>query len=136
MCGDRIEENEFAEIVVKSVAPMFPDNPPMFLDRTPHGHHDTAVLEAQLRSVGFSIVTAETITRESRAPSALSGALRYCQGTPMRNEIEAHGPDRLAEATNVAAAAIASHFGLGPVSGKSRAHVITAVRNPFRPCGD
>jgi hypothetical protein len=56
-------------------------------------------------------------------------AIGYCQGTPMRNEIEAHDPDRLGEATNVAAAAITSHFGPGPVNGKIRAHVIIAVRN-------
>src|ERR1051326_5415496 len=43
---DRIEENEFADIVVKSVAALFPHDPPIFLARTPHGHHDTAPLEA------------------------------------------------------------------------------------------
>jgi len=127
---DRIEENEFADIVVKSVAALFPDNPPTFLPRTPHGHHDTAALEAQLRAVGFSTVTTETVARESWAPGALSVAIGYCQGTPMRNEIEAHDPDRLAEATNVAAAAITRHFGPGPVIGKIQAHVITAVRDP------
>ena len=126
---DRIEENEFADIVVKSVASLFPDDPPMFLARTPHGHHDTAVLEAQLRAVGFGTVTTEVVTRESAAPNALSVAVGYCQGTPMRNEIEAHDPSRLAEATDVAAAAIAKRFGFGPVTGKIRAHVITAVRN-------
>jgi ubiquinone/menaquinone biosynthesis C-methylase UbiE len=126
---DRIEENEFAEIVVKSVATLFPDNPPMFLARTPHGHYDTASLEAHLRAVGFGDVTKEIVTRASQAPNALSVAIGYCQGTPMRNEIEAHDPDRLAEATDVAAAAIAEQFGPGPVSGKIQAHIITAVRN-------
>jgi hypothetical protein len=47
----------------------------------------------------------------------------------MRNEIEARGPDRLDEATDVVVAAITKRFGSGPVSGKIRAHVITAVRN-------
>jgi SAM-dependent methyltransferase len=126
---DRIEENEFADIVVKSVATLFPDNPPMFLARTPHGHCDTAALEAQLRAVRFGAVTTESVTRESKALSALSVAIGYCQGTPMRNEIEAHDPDRLSEATDVAAAAITRRFGPGPVSGKIRAHIITAVRN-------
>jgi SAM-dependent methyltransferase len=125
---DRIEENEFSDIVVKSVATLFPDNPPMFLARTPHGHYDTAALEAQLRAVGFGAVSTENVTRESQAPSALSVAIGYCQGTPMRNEIEAHNPDRLAEATDVAAAAIAKQFGSGPVSGKIRAHIIAAAR--------
>jgi len=127
---DRIEENDFADIVVKSVATLFPENPPMFVARTPHGHHDIAALAAQVRAAGFSAVTAEIVTRESRASSALSVAIGYCQGTPMRNEIEAQDPDRLIEATDAAAAAIARHFGPGPVTGKIQAHVITAVRDP------
>jgi len=131
---DRIEENEFADIVVKSVASLFPDNPPMFVARTPHGHYDTAPLAGQLRAAGFSTVTTEIVTREAQACSAMSVAIGYCQGTPMRNEIEAHDPDRLAEATDVAAAAIIRHFGSGPINGKIRAHVITAVRNSCRPC--
>ena len=126
---DRIEENEFAEIVVKSVATLFPDNPPKFLARTPHGHYDTAALEAQLRAAGFGTVTTEIVTRESQAANARSVAIGYCQGTPMRNEIEAHDPDRLAEATDAAAAAITKQFGPGPVTGKIQAHIITAVRN-------
>jgi ubiquinone/menaquinone biosynthesis C-methylase UbiE len=125
---DRIEQNEFANLVVRSVAPLFPGDPPMFLARTPHGHHDTAALETQLRTVGFTMVTTETVTRESVSPSALSVAIGYCQGTPMRNEIEARDAARLAEATEVAAAAIATQFGSGPVTGQIRAHVITAVR--------
>jgi hypothetical protein len=126
---DRIEENEFAEIVVRSVASLFPDNPPIFLARTPHGHYDIAALEAQLRAAGFGAVTTEIVTRESQAANARSVAIGYCQGTPMRNEIKAQDPDRLAEATETAAAAITKQFGPGPVTGKIQAHVITAVRN-------
>jgi ubiquinone/menaquinone biosynthesis C-methylase UbiE len=126
---DRIEANEFADVVVQAVGTLFPDDPPVFLARTPHGHYDTTPLEAQLGAVGFGMVTVETITLESAAPSALSVAIGYCQGTPMRNEIEAHDPARLGEATDVAAAAIAKRFGSGPVTGQIRAHVITAVRN-------
>jgi ubiquinone/menaquinone biosynthesis C-methylase UbiE len=125
----RIEENEFAEVVVRSVAILFPDNPPKFLARTPHGHYDTAALEAYLRASGFGAITTEIVTRESQAANARSVAIGYCQGTPMRNEIEAHDPDRLAEATEAAAAAITKHFGPGPVTGKIQAHIITAVRN-------
>jgi ubiquinone/menaquinone biosynthesis C-methylase UbiE len=126
---DRIEENEFADIVVRSVATLFPDDPPKFLARTPHGHYDTAALEAQLRAAGFGAVTTEIVARESQAANARSVAIGYCQGTPMRNEIEAHDPDRLAEATEAAAAAITKQFGPGPMTGKIRAHIITAVKN-------
>ncbi len=125
---DRIEANEFADLVVRAVAPLFPDDPPMFLARTPHGHHDVAALDAQLRAAGFASVLSETVTCRSPAPDALSVAIGYCQGTPMRQEIEARSADRLSEATEAAAAAIAARFGSGPVVGQIRAHVIVAGR--------
>ena len=125
---DRIEENEFADAVVRSVAAQYPQDPPMFLARTPHGHHDAAALEAQLRAAGFRTTSVETLTRESTSPSALSVAVGYCQGTPMRNEIEGHGPEALAAATQAAAAALAARYGSGPVSGRIGAHVITGTR--------
>src|SRR5215468_3705111 len=37
---DRISENEFADVVTQSLADLFPHDPPRFLARTPHGHHD------------------------------------------------------------------------------------------------
>jgi ubiquinone/menaquinone biosynthesis C-methylase UbiE len=37
---DRIQENEFADIVTTALAALFPDDPPRFLARTPHGYHD------------------------------------------------------------------------------------------------
>jgi hypothetical protein len=49
----------------------------------------------------------------------------YCQGTPLRNEIEARDATRLGAATEVAAAAIARRFGQGRVDGKIQAHVVT-----------
>ncbi len=125
---DRIEENEFADIVVKSAAKLFPDDPPMFLARTPHGHHDTSALEVELRDAGFETVAIETVVRESTSPNARSVAVGYCQGTPMRNEIEARDPARLTEVTDAAACAIAMRFGSGRVIGKISAHVITAMR--------
>jgi ubiquinone/menaquinone biosynthesis C-methylase UbiE len=125
---DRIEANEFADIVVQAVARLFPDDPPLFLARTPHGHHDVAALEAQLRAAGFGSVTSETVTLQSAAPDAMFVAIGYCQGTPMRKEIEDRAADRLSEATEAAAAALAARFGPGPISGQIRAHVITAGR--------
>ena len=39
---DRIEENQFADDVTQALATVFPDDPPRFLARTPHGYHDAA----------------------------------------------------------------------------------------------
>jgi SAM-dependent methyltransferase len=125
---DRIEANEFADAVVKAVAALFPADPPMFLARTPHGHYDTAASEAQLLTAGFRTTRVETITRESQSLSALSVAVGYCQGTPVRNGIEAHGTAALAAATEAVAAAIAAQYGTGPVTGRIKAHILTATR--------
>ena len=37
---DRIEDNEFADVVTQALAAVFPDDPPRFMARTPHGYHD------------------------------------------------------------------------------------------------
>jgi ubiquinone/menaquinone biosynthesis C-methylase UbiE len=125
---DRIEENEFAHVVTEAVAALFPDNPPRFLARTPHGYHAEAEIRAVLQAVGFAQVDIETMEQLSRAPSPREPALGFCQGTPLRIEIEAHSPSRLDEVTEAATAALAERFGDGPVQGKMQAHVITAVR--------
>jgi ubiquinone/menaquinone biosynthesis C-methylase UbiE len=123
---DRIEENVFAHDVTNALAEIFPNDPPRFLARTPHGYHDVALIRSDLAKAGFSNVTIETRTEESRAPSPRHAAIAYCQGTPLRNEIEARGPDKLETATDHAAAAIADKHGSGEVAAKIQAHVILA----------
>ncbi|MDF3857190.1 methyltransferase domain-containing protein [Achromobacter denitrificans] len=124
---DRIEENAFADEVTEAVAAVFPQDPPRFLARTPHGYHDVARIRDDLRLAGFGAIGIETLAKTSRAASARLAALAYCQGTPLRNEIEARDASLLALATDRAAAAIASRHGDGPVSGKIQAHVIVAA---------
>ena len=123
---DRIEENEFARVATDAVAALFPADPPLFLARTPHGYSDAANIHADLAAAGFSQVAIETVAHRSRAPSARDPAIGYCQGTPLRNEIEARDAARLGEATEAAAAAIEAQFGPGPVAGKIQSHLITA----------
>ena len=47
------------------------------------------------------------------AESPSGPALGYCQGTPLRNELESRAPGRLPELTAHAAQAIAARFGVG-----------------------
>ena len=124
---DRIEENAFADDVTKAVATVFPNDPPRFLARTPHGYHDVALVREELRRAGFTDVVVETHEKLSRAPSARDAATAYCQGTPLRNEIEARDASLLQLATDRATQAIASRHGAGPVAGKIQAHVIVAA---------
>jgi len=126
---DRIEHNEFADTVTTALASMFPEDPPRFMARTPHGYHDRAAIERDLASGGFAATPEiETIAARSKASSARDPAIAYCQGTPLRTEIETRGPSRLAEATNLAEKAIAGRFGTGAVDGKIQAHVVTVIR--------
>jgi ubiquinone/menaquinone biosynthesis C-methylase UbiE len=123
---DRIEENVFADDVTRALADFFPSDPPRFLARTPHGYHDTALIRTDLEKAGFSNVTIETRAEQSRAPSPRLPAIAYCQGTPLRNEIEARGAGKLEDATEHAASAIARKHGTGEVAAKIQAHVILA----------
>jgi SAM-dependent methyltransferase len=124
-----IEDNEFADVITTSLEAVFPDDPPRFLARTPHGYFDTRVIQADLRKAGFTNdPLIETIDARSRAASPRIPAIAYCQGTPLKTEIEARDPSLLDEATKVAAEAIATRFGHGAVDGKIQAHVITIER--------
>jgi SAM-dependent methyltransferase len=122
---DRIEDNEFADEVTNALATVFADDPPRFLARTPHGYHDQAAIARDLAQGGFDAPPEiATVTERSRAESARIAAVAYCQGTPLRNEIEARNASRLGEATDAAAQAIARRFGAGAVDGKIQAHVV------------
>ena len=126
---DRIEENEFAHTVTKALESLFPKDPPRFLARTPHGYYDLANIERDLKRGGFvASPRISTVAARSQARSPRVPAIAYCQGTPLRSEIEARDKSRLGEATDIAAEAIAERFGRGPVDSKIQAHVVTIER--------
>ena len=123
---DRIEENDFADVVTTAIKTVFPQDPPRFLARTPHGYYQHETIKRDLANGGFTgspeIIT---LAARSRAESFRSPAIAYCQGTPLRNEIEARDAARLGEATESAAEAIAQRFGRETVDGKIQAHIIS-----------
>ncbi|WP_244158506.1 class I SAM-dependent methyltransferase [Caballeronia fortuita] len=126
---DRIEENDFADTVTATLARVFPDDPPLFMQRTPHGYFDKEAITRDLAAAGFDDAPLfDTITRTSRASSARDAAIAYCQGTPLRNEIEARTGASLEDATSICADAIAARFGSSAIDGKTQAHVIAIQR--------
>jgi ubiquinone/menaquinone biosynthesis C-methylase UbiE len=124
---DRIEDNVFADDVTNALANIFPDDPPRFLARTPHGYHDTALIRRELEDAGFFYVTIETRAEQSRASSPHLPAVAYCPGTVLRTEIEARDAGKLEAATDYAASEIARRHGNGEVAAKIQAHVIVAA---------
>jgi SAM-dependent methyltransferase len=96
---DRIEENEFADVVT------------------------------QARAGGFTAApTVATLAARSRAASPRIPAIAYCQGTPLRSEIEARSPTGLGEATDIAEQAVQARFGSGAVDGKIQAHILAVEK--------
>ena len=124
---DRIEENVFANDVTNALAEVFPNDPPRFMARTPHGYHDTALIRSELVEAGFSRVVIETRAEQSRASSPRLPAIAYCQGTLLRTEIEARDAGRLESVTDYVASVIADKHGRGEVAAKIQAHIIVAV---------
>jgi SAM-dependent methyltransferase len=124
-----LDANDIARIVHHAVALLFPADPPGFLGRTPYAyfHHD--VIARDLGSAGFnSPASFDVVSARSRARAAEDAAIGYVQGTPLRGEIEARDKTRLAEATSVAARAIAEALGSGPIDAGIEAHVVTVSR--------
>lgn len=125
---DRIEDNDFADAVSDALEGVFPDDPPRFMARTPHGYHDIDVIARDLAAGGFALPPRiETVARRSRADSPRIVAVAYCQGTPWRNEIEARDASKLEAATDASEAEIARRFGTGVVDGRIQAIVVEAA---------
>jgi ubiquinone/menaquinone biosynthesis C-methylase UbiE len=125
---DRISENEFANVVTEALAALFPHNPPRFMARTPHGYHDVEQIRQEVNAAGFGNVSLDAVDGISKASSPRDPAIAYCQGTPLRNELEARDVSMLEESTEKAAEALARRFGSGTIEGRIRAYVITATR--------
>jgi ubiquinone/menaquinone biosynthesis C-methylase UbiE len=127
---DRIEENEMVCVVANELKAMFPENPPLFMERTPHGYHDRAAILRDLFAGGFTTPpTIDTVAKRSRAPSALEPALAYCQANPWKHEIDANNSSKPSRATARCAEALAARFGSGPIEGKIQAHIVSVRRN-------
>jgi SAM-dependent methyltransferase len=126
---DRIETNEFAHLVTLALESVFPEDPPRFLARVPHGYHDTGVIARDLALGGFRAPPSiELLAARSRASSPRIAAVAYCHGTPLRNEIEARDAARLEAATGAVERAIAASFGAGAVDGRIQAYIVTVER--------
>lgn len=124
---DRIEENVFADDVTNALARIFPSDPPRFLARTPHGYHDTAAIRRDVEEAGFSRVAIETRAEQSPASSPRVPAVAYCQGTLLRNEIEAREAGKLESVTDYVTSAIADRHGHGDLAAKIQAHIVVAT---------
>ncbi len=117
---DTLPHNELAEAVQAGLANFFPDDPPDFLERSPYGYFDLQRIAADLAAGGYAAPPGVvTIAERSRAKLPSDPAVGYCQGTPLKADIESRGA--LEHATDAAAAEIEKRFGSGPVDARIQA---------------
>ncbi|MCU1396710.1 MAG: putative methyltransferase, ubiE/COQ5 family [Ilumatobacteraceae bacterium] len=125
---ESLDRNDFARVVTAAVNALAPDDPSHFFERTPHGYRDPATIVADLLAGGFTAdPVIERVDRRSRAAGANDVAVAYCQGTPLRGELEARGTGALAAATAAAEAAITAEYGTGPIEAAISALVVDVV---------
>jgi SAM-dependent methyltransferase len=122
-----IAEHAFEVAVMEGLEAFFgAADAPRFLEQIPHGYHDVATVEADLRAGGFELRDAQRFELVGRAPSAAVLAEGYCRGTPNRNAIA----EREANVDDVIAAvraALEARFGTGPIEGRMSALVFDAA---------
>jgi len=123
-----LDQNEVSRIVSETVAKIFRDDPPRFIERVPFGYFDPDRIRGEVQQAGFEDVEIEVVEKVSRAPSAREPATGLCQGTPLRMEIEARAPERLEDITAQATEALAAQFGASSIENRMSALVVSARR--------
>jgi SAM-dependent methyltransferase len=121
---DRIGTSPVADVVTEAVCAQVPELD--FLRRTPHGHSDMAVVRSDLDAAGYAAVDVVALDGTSRS-TARDGATAYCQGTPLRNDIE-RSTLSLERATDLATDALTARFGSATFDAPTRWFQVTARR--------
>ena len=94
------------------------------------GYFDHDEIRADIVAAGYvDSVSIDGLEVRSRAESCEIPAIAYCQGTPLRSEIESRDPTQLDHVTSTASRAIADRFGETDVDGLISGFVVTA-QNP------
>lgn len=121
-----IEVNEFALEVTRSLAALFPDDPPRFFERIPYGYHHRETIMKDLAAAGFSVAPRiDDVSFTSRASTSHELATAFCLGTPLRSEIEQSCCDGLSDVVNFVADSIERRFGKNNLEGRMSARFLS-----------
>ncbi len=124
---DVVEHNDFTAAMGAGVLKAFPDDPPTFVLRVPHGYTDVGRVIADVEAAGLRVGEAVTVSLTGQAESASQVATGFCYGTPLRMAIEQRGNLDTAAAT--VSAEMTALLGAGTITGTLTAHVVTAGRD-------
>jgi SAM-dependent methyltransferase len=119
-----LDANPAVDAVHASLARLFPDDPPRFLE-TPYGYHDSERIRADMSAAGWEDVQLEDVRLRSVAPSAADFAAGFTLGTPLAHELAERGSD-IDAVTRALTAALIPVGGDRPFEAQLAAIVITA----------
>jgi len=120
------DENPWARSVHATVAELFPDDPPGFLD-TPYGYFDPERIRADLADAGWDEVRLESVELESLAESATAVATGIAKGSPLTFELAERGANSDTVVGELAQR-LAGVGGEQPFTAELSATVITGAR--------
>ncbi len=121
---DAVEASDFPAAMVASLAAMFPDSPPSFIVRVPHGYADPDRIRLDVQSAGLLVQSIEPLVLRGKSASAQLLAEGFAMGTPLRFELQDLGP--LGSLTQQLAQDMTRRLGDGPVEGDLAAFLVTA----------
>lgn len=121
---DSRTDNPVVDAVIVALERRYPAHPSWFMERTPMGYRDRAVIAADLRAAGFTDCTIDAVVRTGHAASPRTPAEGLCQGSPLGAEIEGIDPGGLNGAIDACTSLIAERFGTGAIETKLQALVI------------
>lgn len=123
---DSLAENAVPGTVWDAVLARYPDNPPQFFSKVPHGYHDADRIRADLAAAGFTDVQVEWVTKTAEVARARDAAEALMLGTPFRMEMMARDPQGLPALVDACEAALIARYGAGPIAAPIKALVVTA----------
>lgn len=120
-----VAEHTYEKALVETLQRLFPDDPPTFMQSTPHGYSDPTAIEADVRAAGFGDVRLETLHLTSHVESVAALATGYCEGSPVRAELARRGD--VEQLTGPVVAGMEELLGPGPITGTMSAHEVVAT---------
>lgn len=121
---DDVDASPFPAALVAALADIFPDDPPDFVVRIPHGYHDPDQIRSDITAGGLVVDSIESFVPRGTAASANILAEGFCYGTPLRFALQERGD--IEQLTEEVAARMTLRLGTGSVDGDLAGLVVTA----------
>ena len=123
---DVVEASPFPAAMVESLAAVFPEDPPGFIVRIPHGYTDPDQIRSDVQAGGLRPERLDRVVLRGTATSARVVAEGFSLGTPLRFALQERGP--LDGLTQVLGDEMTARLGPGPVESDLAAFVVSARR--------